>query len=508
MKGLAVDLEFEQGLVAKLASPEFLISIEGSERFDFADGSQKDMSEKRVRRVLGETLEDFRKQKYGQSYRPLGAKRKAGLISDIIAKALTHNVVTTAYDSMPGWGRGITEFNGERYLVRRNLDPVTPVKGPWDELRLFFESSFGVSNPDEPNGDIQLHAFYCLVLAKLRQLKGGAGDRGSCPLLVLIGEPNSGKSFLGLLLALLLGQQETTVDPSGECNGWTDALLSSPVLFYDEASRADYSFGDGMSRAKFAEEFKRMEYNSTASIATRGRRAQSLPVVWFWIRALNPDSHASILQTPVPTEGGMEDKLIITKFYRGELPLSGQESPEARKERLEILRNQLPHFAYYILNEFPKERKQELIMQSATAEYRNQAHPFAHPDLLELLQSSENDSMKKAISIDLLKAAMSEPQAFIGDDFNGDEFRASDLHRIAVANSAVRSSIPSDVEQAAEVFTRTFKSAESVGRILAQMADDPAEDRITCNRRSNCRFYSAHLPKSAGGGDGGVANLF
>ena len=239
-----------------------------------------------------------------------------------------------------------------------------------------------------------------------------------------------------------------------------------------------------------------MEYTNGATIATRRNTAQSLPVVWLWIRALNPDSLAAILQTPVPNENGMADKLIITKFYRGEVPLTGQESPDARTKRLEILKDQLPHFAHYLINEFPDERQQELLMQPEGGEYRNQAHPFVHPELLELLQSSENDSMKKSVAIDLLEAAIEDCEEFIGDEFDGNGFCASELHRIAVANSAIKNSYPTKTQQAAAVFANTFKSPASAGRILAQMADDPSEVRITCRKQSHRRFYTVNLPYS------------
>ena len=447
-------------ITAELTDENFLVCTEGKERYWTADGQNNDMSAQRVIAFL----EDEIKERYQLKTKtldpplpPLQQDRVMELAKYIRKKVLSRNVIKEALEFMPGWPTGITKWDGESFLVRRGLAPVTPQKGNWKELRTMIETFFG-SRTEDPHYEIQIHAFYCLLRMKLLQMSSTNNDRGLGPMLVLMSEANTGKSFLMRLIALLLGGTERTVDPSKEKNGWSDSCLSSPVIFYDEASREEFDFSGGMNREKFAEFFKGMEFSSHAEIARRGHTARSWPAVWLWVRALNTNSRAAILQTPIPDENAMEDKLILARVYPAEMPFPNKEDSETRAKRLNLLKDQLSAFSYWLLNEFSNEMIDDYLKGPDGKPYRNEAHPSIHPDVLEVLMSNENDSAKSITVENYLKACPVEGLFTAGQILAEANRLASDMDSLAPEPKALM---------------RMFKSGLSLGRTLSQMSEDP-----------------------------------
>jgi hypothetical protein len=296
----------------------------------------------------------------------------------------------------------------------------------------------------------------------------------------MMGEEGSGKTLLMRIIAQLLGQTEITVDPSAECNGWTDQRLCSPVLFYDEASASPYEFSGGIPRGRFAEEFKRFEYTQAADIASRGKTAVKLPAVWFWARALNPDSPAAIMQTPIPSENGMSEKLILAKIYKGVLPLDGKEDQKSREDRLKIIESQIPAFAQWLLNDFQKQMRPEWISRSDGTEYRNQAPPFFHPEVLNALSYSDNDESKALVVRSFLMNCSSLP---FGD------FSAGMLFSYAMERS--QETDPADAY--ARAFIRTLDSAVKLGRTLSSMAAS-GDGEISRAPKGKTNYYRFQKP--------------
>ncbi|MDG1364710.1 MAG: hypothetical protein P8Q54_14660, partial [Akkermansiaceae bacterium] len=309
--------------------------------------------------------------------------------------------------------------------------------------------------------------------AKLLQMNSTNNQRGSCPMLITMSEPDTGKTFTLSLMAWLLGGTERTVDPSKEKNGWSDSCLSSPIIFYDEASREEFDFSGGMNREKFAEFFKGMEYSSHAEIARRGYTARSWPAVWLWARALNTNSRAAILQTPIPSENAMDDKLILARVYRAEMPFPDKEDPETKAKRLNLLKGQLPAFSHWLLNEFQKEMNDDFLKRPNGKPYRNETHPSIHPDVLEVLTSSENDSAKSITVENYLKACSVEGLFTAGQLLAEANRLASDMDSLAPEPKALM---------------KMFKSGLSLGRTLSQMTNDPSSG-ITRHASGNTNRY-------------------
>ncbi len=477
MNKLADKDETLNQIIGKLSAVGTIVCLEKSERFDFTDGSHSNMSEKRLKAVLQHLIEEHQERAAAQAkyaYRPISSKRMSGITTNITKAIMNRNMVKEAFETMPGWPQGLYQFDRKQYLIRSMIEPTPPVPGNWDELKRFIDTLFG-NEANDPSAEQQIHAFYCLVHAKYRQMRSQGKNRGSCPLLVMMGSEGSGKTFLMRFIAKLLGQTENTVDPSADRNGWTDQRLDSPVLFYDEASASEFGFSEGIPRGRFAEEFKRFEYSQSADIAGRGKAAVKLPAVWFWARAMNPDSLAAIMQTPIPTENGMSEKLILAKIYKGVLPLDGKEDEKSRATRLKILESQIPAFGYWLLNEFPKKINREWICRSDGSEYRNQAPPFFHPEVLDALTKSDNDESKSLIVRSFL---MEKPE------FNAARFTAGELHSFALNEASGNES-----GSKARAFSKTFDSAIKVGRILAKMAEDSSSG-VTRTKQGNSSSYS------------------
>lgn len=484
-------------VIEELQHPSYMVCLEGSERFFKLDGSASEMSYKRASACLEYEVNARcrkRSEEVGIQYFEPESRTMIGITTKILKVVMAKNIIHEVYETMPGWQEGLVEWEQKRFLIRRSLAPRTAVKGPWDDVRIFWESFFGIGTGD-PYAEQQLHAFYCLLRAKYLQMESPDSQRGSCPMLVMISDPNAGKTFAMRLVAQFLGQTQKTVDPTAERNGWSDACLASPVLFYDEASQDSYDFGKGLSREKLAEAFKRFEYTDLPLIAKRGRTAQNLPTVWFVARAVNPDSRAAILQTPLPSQNGMSDKLILAKVYRATVPFMGKEDPESRRKRVEILESQLPAFGYWLMHEFPKERRDDWIRDENGEEYRNQAHPFSHPEALEILSVSENDSSKELAILALLEAWSGSE----GCRINISRFSAGEMYHAAVHEAGKGFG----VYYAATAFCRFFDSAEKVGRCLSNLVSKP-DSPVSKKKSGKDSWYSyQQVPETpAEGGEG------
>ena len=486
MNKLANENDALKKIIDQLSANGKIVCIEKSERFDFTDGTHSNMTEKRLKAVLQHLIEEYREnaaKEAGTTCRSISSKRMSAITTEL-AKAIMHrNTVKEAFETMPGWPQGLHSFDGKRYLIRSKIEPIQPVKGNWDDLKRFIDTLFG-SEADDPFAEQQIHAFYCLLRAKYLQMRSKGENRGSCPLLVMVGGEGNGKTLLMRFIAQLLGQTDNTVDPSADRNGWTDQRLSSPVLFYDEASASEFGFSEGIPRGRFAEEFKRFEYSQAADITSRGKTAVKLPVVWLWARALNPDSQAAIMQTPIPTENGMSEKLILTKIHKGVLPLAGKEDEESRKIRIDLLESQVPAFGHWLLNDFKQLIRQEWIRRDDGSEYRNQAPPYFHPDILDILTHSDNDDSK----------IMTVRNFLLLDSLDTNKkFTAGQLHSQALQQSS--EGMGSFRE--ARAFIKLFDSAVKVGRILSKMAKDE-NSGVTCMNQGNNNFYSFEKPEELG----------
>lgn len=472
-------------IVAELSDENFLVCTEGKERYWTADGQNNDMSNQRVTAFLEDEIKEryrLKTEKLKPPLPPLAKGKPTELAGCIRKKVLSRNVIKEALECMPGWPTGLTKWDGESFLVRRGLSPVTPKEGKWKELKTMIETFFG-RHAEDPHYETQIHAFYCLMRAKLLQMISTDNQRGSCPMLIVMSEPDTGKSFMLRLLASLLGGTERTVDPSKEKNGWSDSCLSSPVIFYDEASREEFDFSGGMNREKFAEFFKGMEYSSHAEIARRGYTARSWPAVWLWARALNTNSRAAILQTPIPSENAMDDKLILARVYRAEMPFPDKEDPETRAKRLNLLKGQLPAFSHWLLNEFPKEMKDDFLKAPNGKPYRNEAHPSIHPDVLEVLTNSENDSAKAIVLANFLGNELTT----LKQQFTAGEILA-EATNLGVSGLGIAE---------AQAVLRIFKSGEAIGRTLTKMNNDP-DSGITRLPSGNTNRYEYDPPVKQG----------
>ena len=132
--------------------------------------------------------------------------------------------------------------------------------------------------------------------------------------------------------------------------------------------------------------------------------------------------------------------------------------------------------------DFPNENKRrEWLVDETGQEYRNQVPPFAHPEVVSLLESSENDDTKKNV---ILKYVMAAPRSY----FDWHKFTASDVHAGSLRDKSNQFGLDEG-----KVLANLFKSAEQIGRILTKLADDPSEKKLTRVSRNNKSYYSFHM---------------
>lgn len=230
--------------------------------------------------------------------------------------------------------------NGISWLVTSSAIPVDPVAGTWPHLQRLVETLLPC--------DIARLAFYSWLNVQMNAIR--TGRHSACPMLILAGDANDGKTFLLTLITLLRGGRE--INPiqawAGDGPCWTDHLIGAECLNIDDS----VSFKDYRSRQNLATKFKEAIYGSTITIDKRNHTSFTLSPrpVWGVCMVANANGNA-IKVLPALDGDDMKDKAIVLRTHRAEIHLrdTGDNGAELR---LKTYTDELPHFLHWLLNDF------------------------------------------------------------------------------------------------------------------------------------------------------------
>lgn len=268
-----------------------------------------------------------------------------------------------------------------------------------------------------------------------------------CPMLVLAGEINSGKSLLAWIVAQTLGGR--TANPYAAWSGgmlWNDDLVGSELLLVDDCIGST----DIRSRRNFGTSFKESVYPH--SVQLRKRNSSSITVRPVWCVMVCCNDTPESLQIIPPLDADLADKIALLHVIGVKLPVDTS-TPEGKTELQSRIRAELPAFAQQLIDwETPEELRDS---RSGIIAWRDP----------ELSESVDAHSPSKRLEA-LLEAAFADWG--IWHDLPRDMTASEVESRLVELNSPVR-------EQARQLCS-TWHGA--CGSALAKLA------------RSNCQYVS------------------
>lgn len=248
------------------------------------------------------------------------------------------------------------------WLVTSSPNLIEPVKGKFPHIRRLIETML----PDEA-ARLALYSWHRVQYSAISR-----GQHSKCPMLILAGDADDGKSFFMKLSTILRGGRE--VNPikvwSGEGASWTDHMVGAECLNIDDSLAAK----DYKSRVALGTKFKEAVYADGVTVDKRHCSSFTLNPrpAWGVMMAVNANGQA-IRVVPAVDEEGMSDKMVILRTQKAEIHLR-ESGDEGAKERLDCYLSELPAFAYWLLNEFePPEALPEgcSVSRSGAVVYRD-----------------------------------------------------------------------------------------------------------------------------------------
>lgn len=228
----------------------------------------------------------------------------------------------------------------------------------------------------EIEGERQLLVFVSYVRHTLDCLYGKFWDKA--PTLAIAGEVKCGKSLLIDVMAELFAKRfGKPYDWFVGRENFNADLLECVLLVIDD----EVSDTNPKSRAVLGDRCKNIAAAAGGIQRIRGMHKEgiSLQPLWRPVIAVN-DTPDKLMVLP-PIEEDNYDKMILLKAYRKELPMPA-DTPEERREFWQCLMSELPHFVWWIRNEFSIPR--ELRGRFGVTHYH-------HPEVVKGLSELSNE---------------------------------------------------------------------------------------------------------------------
>lgn len=267
---------------------------------------------------------------------------------------------------LAGYQTGLHTVCGRRVLVSESYNLIKPVQGSCPTITGMLNEMFGPTQLPHVRGWIKVG--YEALWAQQRR----PGQ-----VLVLAGERDSCKSLFQNLLTQILGGR--CAKPYRYMSGATDfngeLFGAEHLMIEDEIASTDIR-----ARRNFGSRIKDYTVNQVQSCHAKNRQAISLTPFWRVSVSVN-DEPENLLILP-PLEDSLEDKMVLLKVCRPDLPIRTQTLAE-RERFWNILMDELPAFLYELRTwEIPTEIRSD----------RFGVKHFHHPDILDALDQSSPET--------------------------------------------------------------------------------------------------------------------
>jgi len=263
---------------------------------------------------------------------------------------------------LAGYRTGIHELPEGKILVTRSPVLIEPKAGEWPILYALLEGMLVDSFVDQRP---YLFGWLKTAVEALRKEKKRPGQA-----LVLCGPPNCGKSLLQNLFTTILGGR--AAKPYQFMTGLTsfnsDLFEAEHLMIEDEAASTDIR-----ARRNLGSHIKSITVNEVQRNHGKNRDALSLSPFWRLSITVN-DEPENLMVLPI-IDDSLEDKIILMKAYRREMPMPTFTQDE-RSFFWSTLVAELPAFIDFLLKwEIPKELQSQ----------RFGVTHYHHPEILQAI---------------------------------------------------------------------------------------------------------------------------
>jgi hypothetical protein len=261
--------------------------------------------------------------------------------------------------SLAGHFKGIELYGDKRLLIKDSPVLIEPAAGDWSVLSIFLLNLLGIDQLDYLYGWIKM----ALETLYAHSLRPGQA-------LVFCGPKDCGKSLLQKLITLLLGGRvcKPYLYMSGQTSFNGNMFWNEHLALEDEQPATDIK-----SRRFFGTKIKEITAVDDQNCHIKFLSGLTLSPFWRLTISLNEEPE-NLLILP-PFDESMEDKLIIFKAEKHQMPMPTA-SNEERAIFWKALVSSLPAFVHYLF-QWP-------IPQKLVSQRYGIAH-FQHPDILYAL---------------------------------------------------------------------------------------------------------------------------
>ena len=276
----------------------------------------------------------------------------------------------------------LVKCSGIEWIVTSSPNLIEPAAGSWPHLKRLIETLL-------PEGEAQL-ATYSWLKIQMQAIRSGRHSK--CPMLILAGDADDGKSFFLRLITILRGNRE--INPMKAWNGegavWTDHLIGAECLNIDDSgAQKDYR-----SRENLSAKFKEAVYADSVTIDKRHTSTFTLDPrpVWGVVMAVNAEGNA-IKVVPALDGADMKDKAIVLRTQRAEI-LYRDAGDDAAAQRMKVYLDELPAFLDWLLNTFVMPNVLPIMCSSS----RSGAIIYRDPKAIKMLhQASPAGLLEEAL---------------------------------------------------------------------------------------------------------------
>lgn len=307
-------------------------------------------------------------------------------LDSLVLNVQTSRNVTYA-GPLSGYCTGLYDMLGHRVLVTDSPRMIEPTAGSWDTVRAFLA---GLLTDEHFDQTPYLFGWLKVALETLR-----AGQRRTGQALAIAGPSNCGKSLLQKLITELLGGR--MAKPYQYMAGLTPfnahTFTAEHLVIEDEAASSDIR-----ARRAFGAHLKEVTANEQQNC--HGKNRTPVTLTPFWRLSITVNDEPENLMVLPPIDDSLEDKLILLKARREEMPMP-TETGEERRAFWQALTDELPAFVHFLLMwEIPTK------LRSARFGVRH----FHHPDILRAIDDlAPERRLLDLIDAELFSGPLADP---------------------------------------------------------------------------------------------------
>lgn len=301
-------------------------------------------------------------EKAGYRTRPDKFKKFSPADDELSRIRMENNIIFAGEVAGSQAGLKHTE-NGAPYLVTRSPNLIPPIQGDWSTIKTLGSRLFG---------DAAFEYVLGWSSSAIKALYNDQAKRGQ--VLVLAGPPGCGKSFwqLRVITPMLGGRMAKPIQYMlGSTTFNEDIIQSEHLMLEDESSKTDIK-----SRRAFGQSMKNFVANMTQRSHPKGASGFTVMTSHWMTMSVNDETeNLSILP---PIDVSLADKIFLCRCKSA----INEEWPNRASDSegfMEEIKNQLPAFIHYLLNEH--------VIRPEIADYRYGAKSWHDPELLSAINA-------------------------------------------------------------------------------------------------------------------------